>query len=466
MLLPLRCHVSDSIPPEPSAPPAASATLTTGSYAAVRTSAPSGGTLTTLSNAMHLPQRRTLLPWLIAVFVCAVLYLLREAVLLALLAFALAYAVSPAVKRLERLRVPRSLSIITVLVVGLGLVATTVAVLVPELVRQSRSLAAQIPGYAEAIKMRWIPFLRDRMHLPLPHDNDQAMERLGLSPSQLLPRVTSFFDANFSRSLAVTTVTAAEGVLTAFIVGALAFYMLQGFEETVLGAYELLPHWLRPRVRTIAVEVDRTLRHFVTGQLLVMAVLGGLFALGLVLLGVPAGWAIGLFAGLISFVPYLGFFTALGLALLMTALQGRGPVQFLAVMGVMGAVHILDLTLITPRILGDRARLSPVWVILALVAGASLAGFAGVLMAIPAASVLGVLVRELIDWYKSTNFFLAGSGPDPLATTPLRGMPTALESQLNAALLSPQLTPVPAPFEASPSPSLAPPPPPSPSSEG
>lgn len=121
----------------------------------------------------------------------------------------------------------------------------------------------------------------------------------------------------------------------------------------------------------------------------------------------PGGVGLGLLAGLLSFVPYLGFLIAMVIATALAALDGGGTSHVLTVLGFMWVVHVLDITLVTPRILGGRVGLPPAAVILALLAGGKVAGFVGLLIAIPAASVVRVLLSELVVWYRGTRFFTA-----------------------------------------------------------
>jgi predicted PurR-regulated permease PerM len=383
-----------------------------------------------------LPPRRTIVPWLVAAVIVGLMVVFRQALTLAFVGFATAYVLAPSVQRVQRYGVPRPLAILLVLMTGTTLVGTVVSVLVPELIRQTESLMRSVPDWSSAIQHRWIPWLRQHWHLHIPASTEDAFAQLGLRASSIAPRIGSLLNDTLTYTLVVL-----EYIVTGLLVFAVAFYMLLEIDQIVHNGFELVPHRARARVAAIAREVDETLRHFIHGQLLVMAVLGVLFAVGLGALGVPAGWAIGLLAGMISFVPYLGFFVALGLALLMTALAGHGVAQLVAVTGVMSAVHILDLTVITPRILGGRAKLSPVVTMLALVAGGSVFGFVGFLVAIPVASVLRVLLRELVSHYKSTPFFTTGLGGGALQSVPFTHTPSALESDLRGALAMPAVSP-------------------------
>jgi predicted PurR-regulated permease PerM len=383
-----------------------------------------------LPTVVHLPPRRRLTPWLVALVIFALAVVFRRTLTLGFAAFSIAYVFAPSVKRLQRWGLPRSLAILVILLGTSALVGGAAAALLPELGRQIESLLTSLPEYSAAIQRSWIPYLRHHWHLHIPPRTEDVLAQLGLRASAIAPRIGSILNDTLGYTIVIV-----EMLFTGLIVLALAFYMLVRFDSIIASAFEVVPYRSRERVRTIAMEIDSTLRHFVQGQLLVMVILGALYAVGLGVLGVPAGWAIGVFAGLISFVPYLGFFVALGLALLMSAISGSATRGLLGVTAVMTFVHVLDLTLITPRILGGRAKLSPIVVILALVAGASVFGFVGVLVAIPVASVIRVLLREVVAYYKTTPFFLTQAPPGALQSVPFTA-PSALTSDLSAALFA------------------------------
>lgn len=321
------------------------------------------------------------------------------------MAFAVAYLLEPLVEFLERRRVPRSLAITAVL---LGLTVVLVLgfwVVVPDLFRQLTTLATSLPT---RLREQWIPSanrvllqLRQNYHVRIPVTVDQWLAQLGLRASEIAPRTASVM-----LSAAGAGFTVIQAIFEGFIVMAMAFYFLLDWKRLIKGTANLIPLRARAEVERIVTNVDRALGRYVRGQSLAMLILGALFAAGLSTLRVPGGLGLGILAGLLSFVPYVGFFIALGMALLLSLLEG-GTSQFLAVLSYMLFVHVLDLTLVTPRIVGGSIGLSPVTVIIALLAGGKLAGFTGLLLAIPVASVLKVLLAEGIAWYRSTRFYQA-----------------------------------------------------------
>jgi predicted PurR-regulated permease PerM len=180
----------------------------------------------------------------------------------------------------------------------------------------------------------------------------------------------------------------------------------------------LLPAGMRDGARRWGREVDSVLGQFVRGQLIVMALLGALYAGGYALIGVRLAIPIGVVAGLLSFIPYVGSGVALGLALLMTALDLGTPLQFLLVLLIYGIVQTLEGFVITPRIVGDKLGLPPVIVLVALMIGGELFGFLGVMLALPVSAVIKVFAGHALQRYQASGFY-SGEG-STVARAPAR----------------------------------------------
>ena len=350
--------------------------------------------------------RVPLWPWVLVVAVLGLAWWFRDLLMLLGAAFGLAWALSPAVDWLADRRVPRLLAIAAVLL-GVGVCATVLLwIAVPDIVENFTHLAGTVP---QRVQTDWMPrinrallWLRRRSHVRIPLTADawitSLASRLGSVAQGSLSVVTS---------AAGVSLSIVEFAVEVLIVLALSFYALSGWRGIVEGVTELIPARSRADVLRVAGGVDRVLGRFVRGQFLVMLILGTLFAAGLGALKVPAGVGLGIFAGLIAFVPYLGFFIALGLATLLAALDTTGQCSVAAVVVFMFVVHLLDILVVTPRVLGGSIGLSPIVVIVALLAGAKVLGLLGLLIAVPMAAVLKVLLDELVDWYKSTHFYSA-----------------------------------------------------------
>jgi predicted PurR-regulated permease PerM len=169
---------------------------------------------------------------------------------------------------------------------------------------------------------------------------------------------------------------------------------------------------VRADVVSLAKQVDSVISHFVRGQLTVMGIMGSLYALGYTLIGVNLAVPIGLLAGILTFVPYVGSTVAVVLGLLMVLVHFSGWGQVVAVVSVYLTIQILDGLVITPRVVGGKLGLSVAWVLFALMAFGQLFGFVGVMLALPASAVIKVFVLEGLARYRRSSFYL-GQTPPP-----------------------------------------------------
>lgn len=354
--------------------------------------------------------RRALLPWLGVGVALLLAYYFRDLLGLVGAAFALAYLLDPLVLRLERLRMPRPLAIVLVLAVLLVVFTLLIWFVVPDIVRQITDLLTSLP---RKLRDQWIPWannvlvsLRHRYRVHIPVTAESWLAQAGVRTDEIARRSLGMVQSAADVSLSII-----EKVIETVIVAAMAFYLLLDYHRLLDGVVELVPRRAKDDFSRIATNVNAALGRYVRGQALAMLILGTLFAVGLAALKVPAGVGIGILAGLLTVVPYVGFFIALIVAALLALLDG-GTGACLAVIGYMVFVHIVDITFVTPRIVGGSIGLSPVWVILALLAGGKVMGFVGLLAAIPVASVLRVLVGEAVDYYRTTRFYTAMPAPE------------------------------------------------------
>jgi predicted PurR-regulated permease PerM len=197
-----------------------------------------------------------------------------------------------------------------------------------------------------------------------------------------------------------------------FITPVVAFYLLRDWDHFVRRIDDLLPLEHRKTILAQFREVDRNLAGFARGQASVCLVLAIYYALGLTLVGLEFGLVVGLGIGLISFIPYVGSITGLivSLGIALAQFPTWGPVGL--VLGVFVVGQILEGYVLTPRLVGNRVGLHPVWVIFALLAGGTLFGFVGLLLAVPVAAVIGVLTRFAVQQYLASRYF-RGDPPWP-----------------------------------------------------
>jgi predicted PurR-regulated permease PerM len=181
------------------------------------------------------------------------------------------------------------------------------------------------------------------------------------------------------------------------LIPVLTFYGLRDSERVSTWVLARFPADRRQRFSRLTAVSDEALSGFLRGQLAVMGALAVIYAVGLGIIGIEYGIALGVFAGLVSFVPYLGTVIGLALALLMALTQGAGIGVFAGVVATFGVGQLLEGMVLTPFLVGDRIGLHPALVIFAILAGGALFGFLGVLVALPASAVIVAVLTSISD---------------------------------------------------------------------
>lgn len=354
----------------------------------------------------------------VAVFliVCGyLLYALRGVLTPIFVAFAIAYLLDPLVDRLEAVGAPRALGITVLLVLTLLVLTLFALLVVPAMVRDLSALAHELPSAVIGLFARLSDWLAAR-GIEVPHTADDALEAVQQHLRTMVPNAVALMRSSVTAVLGGTA-SALGAIAAVVIVPVLSFYLLRDFDRMMAAAVGMLPASMRARAVGTGREVDTVLGQFVRGQLIVMAILGALYAGGYALIGVRLAIPIGVIAGLLSFIPYVGSGVALGLALLMTALELGGPVQYLLVLAVYGVVQTLEGFVITPRIVGDKLGIPPVIVLIALMIGGELFGFLGVMLALPVSAVIKVFAGHALHRYQASGFY---SGAATLERAPAR----------------------------------------------
>jgi predicted PurR-regulated permease PerM len=344
--------------------------------------------------------------FIVAVFAGWVLYSLREMVVLLVCGYAIAYSINPLLVRLEAHGIRRSLGVFVVGFVALLIVLFLMLTILPSLLFQASSLLQKLPEYSKVAQHKLV-IIVDEIDTIV----DSYMGA-STSPDAIKSHFVKDWVVNFDFSSILSgnvissfswglldallkgyslTLTIMNLLLLPFIV----YYLALDLKRVHYSVLVWIPKQARRKVRTIAHKIDRTISAFLKGQVTVALILSVLYVSGLGILGIEQWFALGVISGLGSVVPYLGGIVGVTLSTVM-ALATFGTVKsLLLVWGLYLAVQALEGTLITPRIVGDQVGLSPLLVILALFAGASLFGVLGVLFAIPVAASLRVLTLEV-----------------------------------------------------------------------
>lgn len=341
------------------------------------------------------------------------MYELRGVLTPIALALAIAYLLDPLVDRFEARRVPRGAAITIVLTIMGCVVGLFLLLVVPGMVREVLSFIGELPDEIADLMHRLEPTLAAR-GIAVPHDFTQALEQFEIAPGDIASHGAEAVAA-ILRFVLGGTASAIGVAASALIVPVLAFYLLYDFDRMTAGARDLIPARIRSWVVEIALEIDAVLGQFVRGQLLVMMIMGALYAMAYSAVGIRLAVPIGLVAGLLAFIPYIGGGSALGMGLLMCFVDWTGWTKPVLVVVAYLICQALEGFVIIPRVVGDKVGLPAVWVLVALMIGGELFGFLGVLLAVPAAAVVKIFVVRGLRFYKQSPLYLEGAGVEGVA---------------------------------------------------
>jgi predicted PurR-regulated permease PerM len=336
-------------------------------------------------------------------------FLFRDILLPFLVGAAFGYALQPLADRIERRGVPRAAASGAIVLVAIVLLIAVLLVIGPLLVGQLFALLSGLPEYFAKLTEMVAPALDQPWARALGIDAASLRASLSSVAGQGVGLATTLIGSLWTGGWAVVNIVSLL-VVTPFI----AFYLLRDWHRMTGRIDELLPRAHADKIRELAREIDRNVSAFVRGQLLVALLLGCFYAVALGLLGLKYGLLIGLSAGLLSFVPFLGMTTGFVVSLGMAFAQfwpSWPPVAAVVVIFLIG--EALESYVLQPRLIGRRVGLHPVWLIFALFAFGVLFGFVGLFIAIPVAAAIGVLTRFGIERYEASSLYDSGRWGEP-----------------------------------------------------
>ncbi|MGD8384357.1 MAG: AI-2E family transporter [Lysobacterales bacterium] len=323
----------------------------------------------------------------------------------------LAYFGDPLVDRLQRVslwrwEIGRSLAVSVVFVGLLSLLAVVLLVLVPALLEQVHLLVKRLPQWIEWFSATALPWLSAKTGVDL----------TGFKLPVLAGMVKDYWQEISTAAVSVVNIVSRGGMAVAtwltnlVLIPVVTFYLLRDWDDLLRGIGDMLPRRIRGEAGFLAAEVDAVLSAFFRGQLMVMVALGAIYSVGLSLIGLDFAVLIGMTAGLLSIVPYLGSIAGVVVASATALYQFHDGLHVMLVLLVFAVGQSAEGMLLTPKLVGDRIGLHPVAVIFAVLAGGQLFGFLGVLLALPATAALNVLVKHLHRKYRQSELYKSEPG--------------------------------------------------------
>lgn len=346
---------------------------------------------------MALPVKQQMKYWGVAAVVFALaLWWLGDVILPFVLGAAVAYFLDPIADRIEAAGASRALATAIITIAALLIFVLLALLVIPTLVNQSVALVDTAPKVLQELQA----FLTSKF----PDLLDE-----GSTLRQSLTAVGETIQSKGGELLqtALTSVGSLLNVIMLFvIVPVVAFYLLYDWDRMIARIDDLLPRDHAPTVRHLASQIDKTLASFIRGMGTVCLILGTYYAVALMLVGLQFGLVVGAFAGLITFIPYVGALLGGALAIGLSLFQFWGDwVSIGLVAGIFVLGQVIEGNVLTPNLVGSSVGLHPVWLIFALSVFGSLFGFVGMLVAVPLAAAIGVLMRFAISQYKDSRLY-------------------------------------------------------------
>lgn len=354
--------------------------------------------------------RRQLRFWLLAaLLLAAFIYLFSDILLPFVAGMVLAYFLDPVADRLQRFGMSRFVATVLILIAFVIGLTLALIILIPLLATQLTEFIGRLPSYLSQLQ-----------GLITEIDPSWLEQRFGINPNSLREGLNSLLSSSVGFLTTIMQSIWDSGVALFNIAGlfvvtpVVAFYMLLDWDRMVAKVDSWVPRDHVETVREIAADINVATAGFVRGQGTLCLVLGVMYAVGLTIVGLNFGILIGLFAGLISFIPYVGSLVGLVLSI------GVAIVQFwpnyymvAAVAGIFFLGQFIEGNILQPRLVGKSVGLHPVWLMFALFAFGALFGFVGLLIAVPAAAAVAVLVRFAITRYLESPLYTGSHKDDP-----------------------------------------------------
>jgi predicted PurR-regulated permease PerM len=380
-------------PPAPASPPTPSATMVPAPSPPAAPVAPTRGQRLALAAGL-----------LVAVWLALRLF---DSVLAPFVAAAvIAYALDPPTSYLTRLGVPRGLAALLMILALLFALLLFALLLYPLILSQVSLLIGRVPQYVQLLQA-WARDAITHLQQNFGSDvvNDKLRDLVSSQAGTMLNVVVSTLTGVIGSGVAIFNVLS-----LAVVTPVVGFYLLRDWQGVIRRVDSWLPRRYAGVIRAQAREVDRILSAWVRGQAMCCLILALYYALALSLAGLDLGLIVGLAAGVLSFIPYVGSITGGVTAIALALAQFPHWRGVIVVVCVLLIGQVLEGYVIYPRFLGDRVELPAVWVIFALFAGGAAFGFLGVMLAVPVAATIGVLCRFWLRRYLASQLYLDPPG--------------------------------------------------------
>lgn len=335
------------------------------------------------------------------------LYALKSITIPIIIAVIIAYLLDPLIDKLETYKISRTNAIISLVLATVIFLILMLLLLVPAIEAEIRGLINKLPQYINTVKTTAIPFIERIASKLLPAGSFNIESLLSESEKMLKTVPLDIWKSTLTTisSTLKSTFSLVVSIIGTMIIPLYLFYILKEFDEMKEKVITLIP----PRNRDFLIkkftEADEILSAFMRGQMIVCLILGGVYAIGLGMIGLDLAIVIGLLSGAAFIIPYIGSIMGFGTAAIFAYLQFHDLTHLIYVAILYGAAQVLEGILLTPKIVGDKVGLHPLAVIIAVITAGELFGFLGILLAVPGAAILKIFTLSAIESYKESSYY-------------------------------------------------------------
>lgn len=339
--------------------------------------------------------------WLLAILgFCGVLWLLSGVLTPFILGLAIAYFLNPVVSAMCKIGAPRWLGALVVLLAFISIVTITTLLVSPLVQSQVVELVGSLPAYVEKIEQDLWPRIKDILeHVPAT-DVTKLQDTFSKYTNDIVSFIGKFLGQVVSGSMALLDILALI-LLTPVI----AFYLMRDWQVMLAKVNSYLPVRHAPVIHRELKNIDNMIAGFIRGQALVSVFFAIFYSIALSLAGLKYGIVIGLISGFLSFIPIVGTLMGIIASMTMAFIQFDTFGQIAVIAGIFAVAQIIDGYYLSPKLVGDRVGLHPVWIIFAVLAGSKLFGLVGVIIAVPLAGTIAILLRLGLRQYRRSKYY-------------------------------------------------------------
>lgn len=333
--------------------------------------------------------------WIVGIALLGLfLHMVSSILLPFVVALIAAYFLDPAADKLEDLGISRCIATITITSLFFLVVAGIAILITPLLYDQFISMIHKTPEYVRMFNEKVLPSFASVLDTLDPEAVNKAKGALSDASVYIFQFFAKMVGNIWSSGIAIVNLLS-----LIFITPIVTFYMLRDWDSII----NKIHSWLPPKHASVIKEqvllIDRTLSGYIRGQTNVCLLLGTFYAIGLTAVGLDFGFFIGMATGILSFIPYVGMLFGFTIGMIVAFFQFGDLASVAIVAAVFVTGQFIESNFVTPKLVGNKVGLHPVWIMFGMLAGAAMFGFTGILLAVPVTAVLGVLVRFFLNQY-------------------------------------------------------------------